>query len=530
MYQALITRRYLTSKVMPLLASLAVVLCTAMVLITWSVMGGFLNSLLSTGRTMIGDVTINWPNRGFAHYDDLVARLEADPMIAAAAPVIETAGTLTLPDDRVELVLVKGVDPESFARVTRYAETIWWKPLAEPMPKDGEREDIRLNPSFQFDDGVGNRRVDWNEVERQGLTLSRVDPETGAPEPALVMGLNVSELNRRKIWGGYVPTYPQRQLADGSVEDVPAFLPVNGEVILSVAPFDSKGRVVDMVTRSIPVANEFNTGVWDVDSRTVLVRLDLLQQMLGMDRARRVEQGDPREAFAPYWDEAAQRWVFTPPDVVVEDPPRVTSVLVRAHDPDLDPEVLKAQCRIIYGGFVAAHAGEVPVASRIRVNSWADLNRVMIAAVKKETSLVLFIFSFISLTAVFLVLAIFWSMVSERTREIGVLRALGASGLGVASLWLSYGLVIGFVGSALGLALAFVIVHNINPIHEWLGSALGIVIWDPAIYVFTRIPSEVDPVHAAMVFVAGVVSCVVGALIPAVRAARMDPVAALRFE
>ena len=58
MYQALLTRRYLFSKVMPLLSAAAVMLCTAMVIIVWSVMGGFLSMLLSSGKAMIGDVSL----------------------------------------------------------------------------------------------------------------------------------------------------------------------------------------------------------------------------------------------------------------------------------------------------------------------------------------------------------------------------------------------------------------------------------------------------------------------------------------
>src|SRR5690606_36103104 len=100
-YQALLTRKYLTSKVMPLLAVAAVLLCTATVLIVWSIMGGFLVMLLSTGRGMVGDVIITWPTVGFAHYEDLAERLEADPMVAGATPVIEVFGVVTLPDDRV---------------------------------------------------------------------------------------------------------------------------------------------------------------------------------------------------------------------------------------------------------------------------------------------------------------------------------------------------------------------------------------------------------------------------------------------
>lgn len=55
-------------------------------------------------------------------------------------------------------------------------------------------------------------------------------------------------------------------------------------------------------------------------------------------------------------------------------------------------------------------------------------------------------------------------------------------------------------------------------------------VWDPKVYYFTQIPNKVDPVHAAIVLGAGVGFSVLGALVPAVRAARMDPVRALRFE
>ena len=126
--------------------------------------------------------------------------------------------------------------------------------------------------------------------------------------------------------------------------------------------------------------------------------------------------------------------------------------------------------------------------------------------------------------------AIFWSMISEKTKDIGVLRAIGAGRAGVAWLFLRYGLVIGVVGSLAGGALASVIVLNINPIHEWLGHTLGIYVWDPAVYYFTEIPSRVEPWKAAVVLASGVGSSVVGALAPALRAAWMDPVRALRFE
>ena len=65
---------------------------------------------------------------------------------------------------------------------------------------------------------------------------------------------------------------------------------------------------------------------------------------------------------------------------------------------------------------------------------------------------------------------------------------------------------------------------------EWLGRALGLVIWDPSVYYFSEIPSDIEPAKAAIVLTLGVLASVLGALAPALRAAWMDPVKALRFE
>ena len=98
------------------------------------------------------------------------------------------------------------------------------------------------------------------------------------------------------------------------------------------------------------------------------------------------------------------------------------------------------------------------------------------------------------------------------------------------SVWLRYGLIIGLVGSLLGGLLSYTIVRNINPIHEWLGSAFNVVVWDPKVYYFSEIPNKVDPTTMAIVLAGGVLASALGALVPSLRAAFMDPVRALRYE
>lgn len=506
---------------MPLLAALAVALCTAMVIIVWSVMGGFLVMLINSGRTLAGDVSISWPITGFAHYEDLIKRLEADPEIAAATPMIETYGLIGLPDGRTETVQIKGIDGPSFSKVSEFDKVLYWKPIAKPLDKDIHQEDMRLR-----------RHEVWQHIYDGGKKLVRSDRATKAnpkpiERPGVVPGISVSGFNFRERWG-FLPGTPMIRTPEGDKKPADMLmLPVDGVVNINVLPMDTKGRAVEMAARSFPVANEFYSGLYEIDHRTVFMQLEALQDMLKMNRAQKVDTSGTGIVQKNGVEE------FAAPVVIGEEPARVTNVLLRGKAETFDPkdaDRLAERVRGIYAEFAKAHEGQVPDTTSIRIQTWADLNATMISAVKKETALVLFIFCFVSLTAVFLVLAIFWAMVSEKTKDIGILRAVGASRAGVAGTWLLYGMAIGIAGSVVGFTIAYLVVTNINGIHEWLGDKMGLYIWDPKVYYFTRIPSELNMGNVLIVLTGGVLASCIGALWPAARAARMNPVQALRFE
>ena len=305
MYQLLLTRKYLTSKLMPLLASLAVLLCTAMVLVIWSVMGGFLDMLVRSGRTMTGDVIVAWPNAGFGHYEDLVERLEADDLVESATPVIESFALIGLPDGRQETVMLRGVDGPSYARVTAFRDILWWKKLAQPLPKDKDLLDPRNRDL---------RNPGWDTVYEQGLSLTVKDRKTGLPTAALVPGIEVSGFNDRTPAGYYNPMRVNKRLPNGRDEVVDLFMPVDGTITVNTIPIDSRGKAVETVSRVLPVANEFMSGLFDLDNRLVLVRLDMAQDMLKLGKSEKVVDD------------------LSSPDgyrVVGENPARVTHVLVR---------------------------------------------------------------------------------------------------------------------------------------------------------------------------------------------------------
>ncbi len=488
---------------MPLLASAAVMLSVAMELITWSVMGGFLEQLIQSGRTLMGDIEISRPQRGFPDYKELMALLEEDEMIEAASPTIDAYGLVKLNAQQVTTCRIKGIDPESFDRVTGYYNTLYWTPRDEALPRDKERKDPRLDPA---------KHEALGQLQKLGENLDGIDLDTGSDRPQAVLGIEV--FGKRGL-----------RTPEGFVMDFPTFLP-GFDVTLNVLPIDTSGGFLEPVARKLQIGNEFSSNIYEIDSQTIYVPLDVLQDMLKMDEAEKVDTSG-RVEFV--YDDNGNPIGTKPRETVGVVPAKVTSVLVRAAGDNIPLEDLRARVEEIYERFAAGNE-DMPLLGSVNVYTWEDRNATLIGAIRKETALVLFIFGIISMTSVFLVLAIFWSMISERTKDIGILRALGASGPGVAWFWVRYGLVIGTVGSVLGIGLGYVVITNINAIHDWMSSALGIAIWDPSVYYFAEIPEEMNLTKTLIIGAAGIVSCGLGALIPAWRAASMDPVRALRFE
>lgn len=518
MYQALLTRRYLTSKVMPLLAAVAVALCTAMVLIVWSVMGGFLNTLLAQGSTTIGDVSVARPVVGFPYYEEFIDELVARPEIAGATPTIEAMGLLGLPNGETRVVTVTGVYPQQLDAITSYSSNLWWRPVEAEGPPPTEDQVGVIGGAIE-DEPDWRAVVDYAPLMstflQEGSTLRETDPETGIAEDAMVVGIEVTGFNQRRDDGTYVPAR--------------SFVPQDRYTI-GVLPMSRAGVAIQVEYASMPVANEYRSGMYQADENWVFVPFDRLQRMLKLDAARRVPEGfTPGETYID--DDGVERIAL--PTATEITPARATHILVRAAE-GVTAREAEAVCEAVYADFATRHDGW-PTWERwdeLYVYVWEDKPglKAFIAAVRKETGLVLVLFVFISFTAVFLVGAIFWAMVSEKTKDIGVLRAVGAGRAGVAWLFVRYGLAIGVVGSVVGGIIAWLIITNINPIHEWLGRALGLYIWDPSVYYFTEIPSELDPMKVLIVLGGGVLFSALGALIPAARAAWMHPVKALRFE
>jgi len=164
------------------------------------------------------------------------------------------------------------------------------------------------------------------------------------------------------------------------------------------------------------------------------------------------------------------------------------------------------------------------------VQTWEDARRTFLTAVMMERRVMAFILFFIIMVAGFNILAILTMIVLEKSRDIGILKALGATTQGVMSIFLLNGLLIGSIGAGIGAALGLAIVYRINWLEHVLYTTIGWRPFPPEVYYFNQIPTVVNP--AGIAFTAGiaVLSSVIFSIYPAFRAARLDPVETLRYE
>ena len=549
MYPVQLANRYLTSRIIPLIAVAAVALCVALVVIVVSVMSGFLDMLRASGRTLMGDVVISYPIRGIPWYQQLIDTIEKLPEAQAATPLIDTYGLVRMPypegsEKEVVTANVWGIEPQSFNRVTDFSKALYWKPPITPEAAASmSPDDLRLKLS--------------DKILNDGLNLVKND--TG--EPGLVLGMHVSIANQRMQDGSYKPRYPQW------------FMPKQS-VTLTLVPISAKGTIAEPRERVFPVVNEFKSGVYQIDKNRVMISLDEAQKLLRMDAGTLYDMQAPPNADGSL-------------PVLGTSPAKVSKILVRAK-PGVTPDQLQTAVFAAYEKFaydIAADPSKVVKAPRVdnmTILTWEQHLRDLIAPVEKEREMMRILFSIVYLVCAGLVLSIFWAIVQEKTRDVGILRSVGASRFGILWIFLQYGLVIGAIGGLCGVGLGWLVIHNINFIHETIGqdapawsyiasfiiaaisfamsvrgmttgvllstllwSVLGFtlalvgvglmlhrgtLIWDPSVYYFATIPDQVDWFTAIITWCGAVIFSVLGASIPAAKAADIHPVRALRYE
>ena len=141
-----------------------------------------------------------------------------------------------------------------------------------------------------------------------------------------------------------------------------------------------------------------------------------------------------------------------------------------------------------------------------------------------------FLLIFIVLVAAFSIANTLITSVYQKTREIGLFKALGATDGAITGIFLLQGTLIGVIGSVAGVALGTLVITFRNDILHLASRWTGAELFPKEFYYFNELPAHIIPQDVAFIVIASIVLCTLGALLPAWRAARLDPATALRYE
>jgi lipoprotein-releasing system permease protein len=162
--------------------------------------------------------------------------------------------------------------------------------------------------------------------------------------------------------------------------------------------------------------------------------------------------------------------------------------------------------------------------------TWYDENSERLDAIRMERNVMFVILMFLIVIAAFGITSTLITVTVQKTREIGIMKALGAQTAQIIWVFLAQGMFVGFFGTLIGLGFGLTALHYRNDFRDWLSDTLHMTIFPAGIYEFEGIPAEIVPRDVTAICVAAFVICSVAALIPAWFAARLDPVKALRAD
>jgi lipoprotein-releasing system permease protein len=274
---------------------------------------------------------------------------------------------------------------------------------------------------------------------------------------------------------------------------------VGQNVIVTTGTTAEKGDASQKQFRAVAipfkVADVVFTGVYDMDAHFVYVPLEVLQKRLYPSSG-----------------------------------PVADMIQVKLKNPDLGPQTL-GRVYSVFAKFAKEDMGfNDYLIAETEIATAKEIQKFYIAELRKQMALLLVIFGAASLGAILLIFCIFYMIVITKQKDIAVLKSCGTSNSSVALLFISYGIFIGIAGSIVGTIIGYYFTKYINPIEYGISTLFGLKIWKSSVYVFSKIPNQMDVNSAVWIAIAAIIAAAIGALIPAVAASRMRPVKLLRYE
>ncbi|MDD5326218.1 MAG: FtsX-like permease family protein [Phycisphaerae bacterium] len=185
---------------------------------------------------------------------------------------------------------------------------------------------------------------------------------------------------------------------------------------------------------------------------------------------------------------------------------------------------------VMWKKFVEDKKGEkqAGLLNTVTVQSWKDYRRAFIAAMEKEQTMLAIMFALVGITTVFIVLVVFYMIVTHKSKDIGILKSIGVSRLDVVELFSCFAFLMGLLGSAAGALAGWLFLLKINRIEDFLFKHFGFQLWDRTMYAIGDIPNAIDLKVLTVIIVMAISACLVGAFIPSRRAAKLEIVETLQ--